>query len=111
MKQQDQLKTPVHSSTIIKRIIYGGVIALILISFFLSTVDEPKPEWGKFWMVRPLIIVPLAGAMGGIFYHYMDSLRSRGGWVTVAAIIIGLLGYIIILWLGTVLGLDGTLWN
>ena len=74
-------------------------------------VDEPKPEWPKLWMAKPLIMVPIAGAMGGVFYYFMDHLRYQGGWRKVLAYIISLIGYIIILWIGTVLGLNGTLWD
>jgi len=48
-------------------ILIGTAIALILTSMFLFSVDHPKPEWGKLWMLKPLIIVPLAGATGGLF--------------------------------------------
>jgi hypothetical protein len=62
-------------------------------------------------MIRPLIIVPLAGATGGLFYHLMDNLHLQGGWKKVLALILSLIGYIFVLWIGTVLGLDGTWWN
>jgi hypothetical protein len=102
---------PIHHGSLTKRMIQGGSIALALISVFLFTADDPKPEWGKFWMVRPLIIVPIAGAMGGVFYYFMDHLRCQGGWKTVLAYVISFIGYIVALWLGTVLGLDGTMWD
>jgi hypothetical protein len=75
-------------------------------------VDDPKPEWGKFWMVRPFLIITAAGALGGgVSYYLMDHLRSMGGWKTVLAYLLSIIGYLIALWLGAVLGLDGTLWN
>lgn len=51
----------------------GAAIALVIISVFLYGVDNAKPEWGKLWILRPLIVVPLAGSMGGLFYHMMTS--------------------------------------
>ena len=102
---------PIHSASMGKRMFQGGAIALVLIIIFLSGVDEPNPEWPKLWMVRPLIIVPLAGAMGGVFYYFMDHLRHLGGWKKAVAFILSFIGYLIALWLGTVLGLDGTMWN
>lgn len=94
----------IHSSSMTKRILQGAGIALVLIILFLSTVDCANPAWGKFWMVRPLIIVPVAGGIGGVFYYFMDHLRSRGGWAAILAMVISLMGYVIILWFGTVLG-------
>jgi hypothetical protein len=108
MTQQNQ---SIHLANAAKRMVVGGAIALVLIAFFVFTVDNPKPEWGKLWVVRPLIITPLAGAMGGLVYHYMVSWGNEGGWKKTLATIFGVIAYIIALWLGTVLGLDGTLWN
>ena len=89
----------------------GGVLALILIILFLAGADYRDPAWPKFWMVRPLIIVPIAGAMGGAFSYFVEDLRSQGGWKTVLAILLSMIVYVIALWFGSVLGLDGTYWN
>ncbi|MBK1439427.1 hypothetical protein JHJ32_05475 [Parapedobacter sp. ISTM3] len=91
--------------------LWGAGIALILISLFLFAAGDPNPDWGKLWMVRPLLIVPSAGAMGGIFYYVMNPMRYRGGWKKLSANLLSLVVYVIVLWLGTVLGLDGTWWN
>ena len=109
--QQNQTVEKVHGSPAGIRMLQGAGIALIVISMFVFSVNHPKPEWGQYWMVRPLLITPLAGAMGGLFYYWMDYLRCLGGWRTVAAYIISFIGYMIVLWLGTVLGLVGTLWD
>lgn len=100
-----------RTNLIAKRMVVGAVIALVLISALLITVKNADPAWGKLWFLRPLIVVPLAGAMGGLFYHLMEGLRKRGGWATIIANIISVLIYVFILWIGTVLGLDGTLWD
>ncbi len=102
---------PIHPGSAGKRMLLGAGIALILIVVFLLGADEPKPEWGKLWMIKPLLIVPLAGAAGGLFYYLVDHRLHQGGWRKVLAILLGLIGYIISLWLGIVLGLDGTWWD
>ena len=89
----------------------GAGIGLILISFFLYGACEPNPEWGRMWMIKPLCMVPIAGAMGGAFYYFMDYLSSRRGLNRTLAVILSLFVYIIALWLGTVLGLNGTMWD
>jgi H+/Cl- antiporter ClcA len=95
----------------VKPVLIGAGIALILISMFLSSVDHPKPEWGKLWMLKPMIMVPVAGAIGGLFYYFMNYLSSRSGFNKTVAILLSFIVYIIVLWLGSVLGLNGTLWN
>ncbi len=102
MKQRNHLTTRTNQpASLAKPILIGAGIALIVISFFVFGVDEPHLEWGKFWMVRPLIITPLAGAMGGAFYAFMDYQSSRSFNRTLA-ILLSLIVYFIGLWLGTV---------
>ena len=88
----------------------GAGIALLVISFFVFGVDQPHPEWGKLWRIKPLIITPLAGALGGAFYAFMEYQSSRG-LNRAVAIILSLLVYLVALWLGIVLGLNGTMWD
>jgi len=102
---------PIRSASVSKRMLQGAGIGLILIVFFLLQAGEPNPEWGKLWMVRPLLIVPLAGATGGVFYYFMDRMHNRRGWNKILTVTLSLIVYLIGLWLGTVLGLDGTMWN
>ena len=102
---------PIHPASLAKRMLLGAGIALILITIFLLGVRETNPAWGKLWMIKPLVIVPLAGATGGLFYYFIDNVFNQGGWKKALTIILSLLIYIIGLWLGFVLGLNGTLWN
>ncbi len=111
MKQNNLKTQPKQPVSLAKPILIGAGIGLILISFFVFGVDEPNPEWGKLWMIKPLIMVTLAGAVGGAFYYLMDHLSSRGGLNKTVAIILSLIVFIIGLWLGIVLGLNGTMWN
>jgi hypothetical protein len=89
----------------------GGSISFFVIAFFLLQVKHPKPEWGSFWMVRPLLIVPLAGATGGACYYVLMKLRFKRGRKKVWVYILGIFIYLAGVWMGIILGLDGTLWN
>lgn len=112
MTQRENLTPkPIHLTPLIKRMLIGATIALIPIGMLLLSVDEAKPEWERFWMMKPLIMVPIAGAIGGLFFHLMDRMRYCRGWKKIVANIISVIMYIIIVWLGTVLGLNGTLWD
>ena len=110
MIQKNDLTT-IHSASAGKRMLQGAGIAFIAISLFLLSARSGNPFWPKYWMVKPLLIVPVAGALGGVFYYFMDYLRHQGGWLKVVAIFISLIGYLVALWLGSVLGLNGTYWN
>jgi hypothetical protein len=112
MTQTKNLQTTaIHSFPLGKLMLIGAGVGLIIISIFLMGVNQPRPEWGQYWMIRPLVIVPLAGAAGGVFYYIMDFLRYRGGWRTALAYFISVIGIIVGLWMGIVLGLVGTLWH
>ena len=102
---------PIHPASVGKRMLQGAGIGLIVIAFFLVGAREPDPSWPKFWMIRPLLVVPAAGALGGLFYFNMDHLRFQGGLRTALAYILSLVVFLIVLWLGIILGLDGTMWD
>ncbi|OIN60398.1 hypothetical protein [Arsenicibacter rosenii] len=93
------------------RALTGAGIALAVISLFLSGVKHPHPEWGAYWMAKPLIIVPLAGATGGAFSAFLDFFAHLNGWNKLPARLISGLVFLFGLWLGIVLGLNGTLWH
>ena len=97
--------------SLIKRIIMGAAIGLLLISLFLLSAGEPDPAWGKLWILRPLIIVPLAGAIGGLCNYFIMLFHNHFGVNRIIATILSVTVFIIGLWLGIVLGLDGTMWN
>ena len=112
MTQTNNLtKHPIFTALLVKRMLVGASIGLALISFFLFSTGESNPEWGKLWMIKPLLIVPLAGATGAAFFHLMDPFRYKGGWQKIIATALALIVFIIGLWLGSVLGLNGTYWN
>jgi hypothetical protein len=91
--------------------IQGVIPALILVIVFLVTAGEPDPEWGKFWRLRPILVLTFAGAMGGVCYYILDYLRYRGGWRMIVAYILSFIVYLFGIWIGFVLGFVGTYWH
>jgi hypothetical protein len=110
MTTQENL-TAIHRGSLNKRMAQGAIIGLVLISAFLISAGKGRPEWGNWWMIRPLIIVPFAGAVGGAIYYYMDQVRSKGGWNRIVADLISIIIFLIGIWMGSILGLSGTYWN
>ncbi|HEY1025926.1 MAG TPA: hypothetical protein VGE26_12220 [Sphingobacteriaceae bacterium] len=112
MKATNNPTTPQnHPASPALPMLIGAGIGFILISFFVFGVDNPSPDWPKFWYIRPLIVTPVAGAMGGAFYYLMDYLSSYRGLNRTVAVILSVIVFFVGLWLGTVLGLAGTMWN
>lgn len=106
---QNNLTTQPQAS-FVKPMLIGAGIALMVILFFVLGADNPNPAWGKYWMIRPLSITPTAGAVGGAFFVFMNYQGYRGFNRTLA-ILLSIVVYVIGLWLGVVLGLDGTMWD
>jgi hypothetical protein len=110
MSHQNETGT-LFSPSLSRRMITGGAIALTLIAFFLFSAGKGDPSWPRLWILKPLIITPLAGACGGMFYDFMAQLVKNGGWKKALAITIGVFGFIVALWIGSILGLNGTYWD
>ncbi len=111
MRQNNNATQTIYLNSLNKRMLIGAGIGLLLISLFLAGVNHPNPAWGKFWMVRPLIIVPLAGAMGGLCNYFIFHFHGLFGVNKIIAALVSTLVFVIGLWLGIVLGLAGTLWH
>ena len=109
--QNESQNQPIHRISAGKCMLLGAGIGLLVILFFIVGAGEPDPGWSKLWWIRPLLVVPAAGALGGLFYYNLDPMRSKGGWRTILANILSLLVFLVVLWMGTVLGLAGTMWN
>lgn len=88
----------------------GALAGFVLISIFLLNCGEADPSWGRFWRVKPLLMVPFAGATGAAFYYFLTYRFARGV-AGLAATLIGIVIFIVGLWIGSVLGLNGTYWN
>ncbi|BCY29398.1 potassium transporter KefB [Flavobacterium okayamense] len=102
---------PINLSTLIKFAITGAVIALILISLLIFSVNTPKPEWGQHWYIRPLIVTQFVTSIGGIALYLLNLKDFKSKILNLILLICSILIFVFFLWIGTILGLDGTLWN
>ena len=98
-------------TSLLTKMFVGAAIGLAIISFFVFNAEAPKPEWGSLWRVKPLLVTPLAGAACGFFLFAMEYIGARRGWRKSVIYGISLPVFVIGLWIGIILGLDGTMWN
>lgn len=91
--------------------IWGALIGFIIIALFIFSVKKPNPDWGSLWYIRPLVIVPIAGALGSGFFHLKDFIAANTWWKSLLIWLFMIIAFVITLWIGIILGLDGTLWN
>lgn len=100
-----------NKKVLFQRLFIGALIGLGFISLFVFDVKNPDPSWGPNWQIRPLIITPLFGAFGMLFFYLQDIFKPKGELAATFIIAGEIVLFAIALWLGIVLGLDGTLWN
>jgi len=110
-QKNNLLMQQVNPKALIKSVLIGAVIGLSIISFFLISADRPHPEWGSLWMLKPLIVTPMAGAFAGLAFYSIHLVMAKGGWKNVAAFVLSLMVAFVAIWLGIVLGLSGTMWH
>lgn len=100
-----------NTRAVILRMLLGAAIGFAIISVFVFSVDNPNPDWGKFWRVRPLIVTPLFASFGILSFYLKNYMRPKGQFMTVLVFLFSTLVFLFVLWFGTVMGLDGTLWD
>jgi hypothetical protein len=111
MRSKTELRIfPINVPSLAWKMAIGGLIGLVLIGLFLYP-SHPNPEWGRFWWIRPFIAVPVAGALGGVFNYFVSQQTFTRRWVKIMALILSLFVFLVALWMGTVVGLDGTYWD
>ena len=110
-QKNNLLMQQINPKILTRSVLIGAAVGLAIIFFFLVSVDRPHPEWGSLWMVKPLVVTPLAGAFGGAAFYAINLVIAKGGWTSALAFVLGLIVAFVVLWLGIVLGLNGTLWN
>lgn len=111
MTPQNIATQPMHKGSLAKPMMIGaGINFILIVAFLFPVLGHPNPDWGTFWMIRPFIVLPLAGATGGAIYYFLTTRYPQGG-KKVMAIALSVVIYVIGLWMGTVLGLAGTLWH
>lgn len=96
---------------IIKTMAIGAITGLIIISVFIFPVKQPDPAWGKLWTIRPLVMTPLACAFGSLVFFTAKIFRFQSRWKKAVVLVLSCLAFVIVLWMGIVLGLAGTLWD
>lgn len=101
-----------HRFSLPQLLVIGAMLGLAVILFFIvPAIRQPNPAWSNYWILQPLSVTPLAGAMAGVWYYMMDYLRVRGGWKALLANVLTVVGCFVAIWLGVVLGLIGTMWD
>ncbi|VXB69264.1 conserved membrane hypothetical protein [Flavobacterium sp. 9AF] len=96
---------------VLKFAIAGAILALVLISILIFSVPNPNPEWGKMWFIKPLIITPFITSIGGSLFYIINAKKRTSKILNFILFMISIFVLLFFLWIGTILGLDGTLWN
>ncbi|TNF40748.1 MAG: potassium transporter KefB [Bacteroidetes bacterium] len=101
----------IKPESLIKTMLFGAAIGAAIISIFVFSVENPDPMWGKYWFIRPLIITPLVSSFGILSFYLKNYIRPQSAGLKLVVLLISTFAFIVSLWMGIILGLDGTLWN
>lgn len=105
------MKTVNLKAGLLKTAAGGWVTGLGLISLFVFGVNDPDPEWGSFWRVRPLLLTPVIAGIGAVFAYLLYSRSGGSTWNKALFTVLAAGAFLFCLWIGIILGLDGTLWD
>lgn len=95
----------------LKSFLGGAIIGVTLVALYLAGADAPDPDWHALWWLRPLIVVGLAGAAAGFCFNVLTVWQTRNGWSRWPIYLLSALIALVAIWLGFVLGFNGTYWN
>jgi hypothetical protein len=70
--------------------LYAGILALVVLSFGASTDKR------LLWVALPIVVVTVAGGLGGVAFVITDPLRRSGGWRRTAANVLSVFFYCVI---------------
>ena len=101
----------ISRKSLLRHLISGWAIGISITTLIILSADEHKPEWGNWWMLKPLLITPLAAAAGMLAFYLKRFFRRNSNITRIGVFLTSLLLFLLGLWMGIVLGFDGTLWN
>ncbi|MDA3614427.1 LrgB family protein [Polluticaenibacter yanchengensis] len=101
----------ISAATIAKTMLTGLVTGLVIISLFVFTVNNPKPEWGNNWRMQPLLLTPLVVAFGSLVFFANRIFQPQNKTVKTLLLIGSIIAFVFSIWIGIIIGLNGTLWN
>jgi hypothetical protein len=102
---------PVFTTGLSKRMLFGAILGLLVISVFVIGAGKGNPDWGGYWRIKPLLLTPFIGAVVGMCYDITERLRKLNGWLGYLFAGLSIIGYAAGMWIGIVLGLAGTMWD
>lgn len=91
--------------------LFSGGIGLLLICLLLYSNNHIDPSWGKWWQLKPLVIVPLGSAFAGRIIYYIHPKKPIEQWKMLLFVLGAVVFFCMSCWISIIVGLDGTLWN
>lgn len=88
------------------RIVLGAGLATVLLTVLFLLPGSLRPG-GTGWLVFSYLVVPTAGALGGLIFDMLHPLRNRGGLGYVLSICIGAVAYAVLFTLSFLMGANG----
>jgi hypothetical protein len=105
IQQESKLQNP-------KGLLLSSALGASIPMAWLLIIILTKEDLFESWMYYPLILIPLGGALGGIFFYLMGFHFFPSGKKKLIALIFSSFCYFISVWMSAVLAFAITgLWN
>jgi len=111
MKNIKEFVTRLNPKSVVNRMLIGAAIGLAIISLLVFPIKDPNPEWGSFWRLKPLILTPIVSGFGFLSYYLKEYINPKSDAGKIIVFLLSTFAFVVSLWIGTILGLNGTLWN
>lgn len=104
MDLQNKFLNGLGVKSLVLSAILGASAPFSLLLFIILT----KEETFESWMLVPLILIPLGGAIGGILFFLMGFRWFPKGSKKLIAIIFSTIFYFVVIWLSAVIAFNFT---
>lgn len=111
-KLKTEMISPSMQQKLIKFGLAGAGLGLVLASAAVWSIEEPRLEWGNYWMIRPMLVLPVIMAIGFFFTRLLWFFSSEKTVILKTTLrTAAIVGALVSMWMGFILGFVGTIWN
>ncbi len=90
---------------ILKPALSGALVATVLLALGLTFFGDPRTQTFEV-LVAPFLTVPLGGAVGGIFYSFLNQLNFKTTRISILINFFSVLLYLFLLLMAFAVGTD-----
>ena len=100
-----------YKRSFIKIVLLGFALGLFIASMLIHNVSFPKLSWGPNWYIKPMLVLSFVASIGSIPFYFANQYEASNHSKKILAYLGATLFLLFFIWIGIILGFDGTIWN